>query len=578
MRKERKRFKSSKNILKRAKRVPMLSSIRFRIMSAIGIAVFIAVLSVLLVVTIPVRGELDSVNTDYLYNQTLLYGQKLETAVNLTQYHTDIRKVPFRLASFLQGARLERCESSHCFLVRDDGIVLLHPDPTRVGRQVTIDEIKSVVQQTGSGQIPEPGIVTYEEDGIDKIASYYASSKGFVLVIAVDRADFFATINRMTTIAVLTGVIIFSIMLAYGLYQSLRITRPIETVSDVVDRIGALDFTDDPRADQLADRKDETGVIAASVKHMRQKLVTIIEEIKKQSDVLYQTSNELSGNARDTNENVSQMESAVGEIATGANETMRVNEDVTVIGEMILDTGAQVSVLSETANGMRQSSEEAFRTLSELVQTNERTAVAIERIYEQTNETYQAAEKIQEAAGLIAEIASQTNLLSLNANIEAARAGEAGRGFAIVATEVQKLAEESSASAKNIDAIIHDLVDNSTRAVEIMNDVREVIQQQSEVVEQTEEAFRNMRKGIDGSIVSAESIRERAEKLDVARVSITDTVDSLSEIASRNARESQESTESMSQIIDALKVMTEGINGLNEIAGILEGSVSEIQI
>lgn len=92
---------------KKQRAVPVLSSIRFRIMFTIGIAVFIAVVSVLLVVTIPVRGELDSVNTDYLYNQTLLYGQKLETAVNLTHYHTDIRQVPFRLEAFLQGARLE---------------------------------------------------------------------------------------------------------------------------------------------------------------------------------------------------------------------------------------------------------------------------------------------------------------------------------------------------------------------------------------------------------------------------------------------------------------------------------------
>ena len=101
-------FKKERKKSKSNKRVPLLSSVRFRIMSTIGIAVFIAVLSVLLVVTIPVRGEIDSVNTDYLFNQTLLYGQKLETAVNLTQYHTDIRKVPFRLEAFLQYAKLEQ--------------------------------------------------------------------------------------------------------------------------------------------------------------------------------------------------------------------------------------------------------------------------------------------------------------------------------------------------------------------------------------------------------------------------------------------------------------------------------------
>ena len=374
------------------RRIPLFSSIRFRIMSTIGIAVFIAVAAVLIVVTVPVRGELDAVNTEYLYNQTFLYGQKLETAVNLTQFRTDIRKVPFRLKVFLEGARLERCKSSYCFLVREDGIVLLHPDLTQVGRQVSISEIKTIAEGTANGNIPEPDIITYEENGVDKIASYYASNKGFVLVIAVDRADFFHTINRMTMIAIFTAILIFAMMLAFGLYQSLRITKPIETVSDVVDRIGSLDFTEDARADKLSS-----------------------EEIKSQSEILYRTSNELNENAMTTNQNVSHIETAVGEIATGANETMRVNQDVGIIGDMIVETGTQVAGLSETATEMQQASEQAFSSLTELIQINEQTANSIDRIYEQTNQTYHAAERIAEAAGLIASIASQTNLLSLNA-------------------------------------------------------------------------------------------------------------------------------------------------------------------
>lgn len=563
---------------KALKRVPVLSSIRFRIMFTIGIAVFIAVASVLLVVTLPVREELVLVNTDYLYNQTLLYGQKLETAVNLTQYHNDIRKEPFRLESFLQGARLERCESSQCFLVRDDGIVLYHPDHTRVGRQVGIDTIGEVVAKTRSGTIPEPAIVSYEEGGTSKIASYYASSKGFVLVVAADRDDFLSTINRMTRIAILTGGIIFIVMLAYGLYQSLRITRPIETVSDVVDRIGELDFTIDPRTGQLAKRRDETGVIAASVEHMREKLAIIIEEIKNQSTLLYGTSNELSQNAQSTGENASHIDSAIREIATGASETQRANRDVGVIGEMIIDTGVQVSGLMETADRMRETSEEAFRILAELVQIHEQTASSIDRIYEQTNETNQAAEKIKKVAELISGIASETNLLSLNARIEAASAGEAGRGFAVVAEGVQKLADESRSSANNIASIIQELVTNSDRSVEIMDEVRQVMQKQSGMVLQTEEAFRVVREGIDHSLTNAGNIRQHTDQLDQARESIIRTVGSLSSIASQNAENSKETTDTLSNILKALKTMADGIDRLNGIAKVLDDSINEIRI
>ena len=560
------------------RKIPVLSSIRFRIMSTIGIAVFIAVISILLVVTIPVRSELDSVNTNYLYMTTVLYGQKLETVVNLTKNDIDIRKVPSRLEAFLKEARLENCDSSYCFLVREDGIVILHPDLSKVGRKVSIGELQNVIGQMGSGNPPEPGIINYTENGVDKIAAYYASSKGFVLAICSDREDFLASINSTTKMAILAGLVIFGIMLLFGLYQALRITKPIETVSEVVDRIGSLDFRADERTENLAKRKDETGIIAASVENMQERLSKIITEIKKQSSLLYQSAGELWGNARETNETASQIDSAVKEIATGASETKRANEEVGVIGEMIVDTGAQVSSLSETAGRMSETSEEAFKILTELVQINTQTSEAIDRIYEQTNETNQAAEKIKEATTIIAGIASQTNLLSLNARIEASRAGEAGKGFAVVASGVQELAEQSSASVESIDAIVEDLVQNSSKAVEVMDEVRDIMQRQSVMVEQTADAFRSVREGIDGSLDNADNIRSHTDQLEKARISIINTVGSLSSIASQNAESSQETSNTLTGILSALAIMTEGIDGLNMIAKALDDNISEIII
>ena len=568
----------AKDLKGKERRVPILSSIRFRIMFTLGIAIFIAVTSILLVVTVPVRGELDSVNTNYLYMTTVLYGQKLESAVNLTKNAIDIRKVPSRLEAFLKEARLINCQSSFCFLVREDGIVIYHPDKTKVGRLVTINEIGSIAAQVKNGSVPEPGVVTYLENGIEKIASYYASSKGFVLVIASDRADFLATINQTTKVAVLAGAAIFIIMLLYGLYQSLRITKPIETVSEVVDKIGTLDFTPDERTKALVRRRDETGVIAASVENMQEKLSKIITEIKKQSALLYTAAEELWGNAQETNRSASQIDSAVKEIATGASETKRANEEVGIIGEMIVDTGIQVSGLSETANRMRDTSEKAFQVIAELVQINEQTSDAINRIYEQTNETNEAANKIKEAAAIIGDIAYQTNLLSLNARIEASRAGETGQGFAIVASGVQELAEESRVSVENIGTVVNELVENSSRAVAVMDEVREVMQKQNLMVEQTAEAFRSVQEGIDGSLNNANNIRQHTDKLENARAGIIHTVDSLSSIASQNAESSQETSENLSGILGALQIMTDGINGLNEIARVLDDNINEIRI
>ena len=110
---------------------------------------------------------------------------------------------------------------------------------------------------------------------------------------------------------------------------------------------------------------------------------------------------------------------------------------------------------------MSEKGTEAAKIVKELGNTSDKTTEAFIKISEQIHKTNSSVVKIQEVVNLIAQIASQTNLLSLNASIEAARAGSAGKGFAVVASEIQKLAEQTNSSAKIIDEIILLLSDES---------------------------------------------------------------------------------------------------------------------
>ena len=145
------------------------------------------------------------------------------------------------------------------------------------------------------------------------------------------------------------------------------------------------------------------------------------------------------------------------EIADGANsqaeETQKATENIILIGTMVEETVGQVEKLSENAQAMQKAGDEAIETLKQLDSTNGKTKEAIDRIYAQTHTTNESALKIKEATTMIAEIAEETNLLSLNASIEAARAGEQGKGFAVVAAQIQKLAEQSNESARQIEEI-----------------------------------------------------------------------------------------------------------------------------
>ena len=182
---------------------------------------------------------------------------------------------------------------------------------------------------------------------------------------------------------------------------------------------------------------------------------------------------------------------------------------------------------------MRDAGNEAMEILSALSSVNQRAKDAIQVVYDQTNITNESALKIKEATDIISEIAEETNLLSLNASIEAARAGEQGRGFAVVATQIQKLAEQSTESARQIDDIIHSLIKDSEESVQTMKEVKNIIGQQNENVIHTEQAFNNVKEGIDQSIESIGMIASKTQELDEARVRVVDVVQNLNAIARR---------------------------------------------
>jgi methyl-accepting chemotaxis protein len=298
--------------------------------------------------------------------------------------------------------------------------------------------------------------------------------------------------------------------------------------------------------------------------------------------LLYNASTELDTNASHTTSTVGNVETAVNEIATGAtnqaSETQKATDDIVNMGNMIEHTNSQVESLTSTANLMRESSEEAAATLKELDNINQQAIASIDVIYEQTNTTNISAMKIKEATTLISSIAEETNLLSLNASIEAARAGEAGRGFAVVASQIQKLADQSNESANQIDQIIHALIEDSEKAVKTMDEVKTIMNLQSENVHKTGQVFEQVRDGISSSISGVGEIATRTTQLDKARGDVVDVVQNLTAIAQQNAASTEETSASVMEVSNVMQEIMENANRLKEIASVLEENMNSFTL
>ena len=361
-----------------------------------------------------------------------------------------------------------------------------------------------------------------------------------------------------------------------------RITRPLSKITDSVNRIAQLDLRNDQVLEQCAAHRGEVGSIANAVLRMKEALTEIVQKIRQQGGQLFDASETLNNNAAKTAENVNNVETAVNEIATSATsqaqETQGATESIISMGTMIEDSTSQVKSMNETADVMNESGQIAKKALEELGEINERATESINVIYEQTNTTNDSALKIKDATSLIASIADETNLLSLNASIEAARAGEAGKGFAVVAAQIQKLAEQSNESAKRIEDIIRELLKDSETAVHTMEDVKKIMQEQNEKVKKTAEVFEQMHEGVNLSIHGMVSIEEQTQKIEDARNKIVDTVQSLSAIAEENAASTQETSASMMEIGSVINDISQNAENLKNIAEVLERNMQLFQM
>ena len=566
------RKKSTKKEKKerRQDKVGLIHSLKFR-MTVLMICAVIVTCSVILALIIPAaqRTLLDQ-TMNYLQDVTVSDGSKLD----VLRMQTQNKNADF-LRSAFKDVGIEGVASSYAYVVDSTGTMKYHPTEEKIGKPVENAAIKGVVQQMAQKQRPESKVVTYDFNGVKKYASYYVDETcDTVLVISADESDILAPLHRVVYISIGAAVIVVIFMTILSLIMISTNLRPIGRISDIVSKMAGMDFTPTPGAEKLVKRKDETGVMSRSVANLRKELVTMVEEIQSKSNDLFSASERLDRDASDTAKTVEQVGNAVGDIASGATnqaqETQNATEHVIDMGNMIEATNKEAEILENNSQSMKNSSDHAMAILNELMAVNERTKVSIEEIYEQTNITNASAQKIKDATSLIASIAEETNLLSLNASI--------GRGFAVVASQIQKLAEQSNESASQIDDITSALIKDSTRAVETMQQVRNIMDEQSDKMTQTDQMFHQVNNGVANALESVVHITGKTENLDDSREKVVDVVQNLSAIAEENAASSEETSASVAEVTNIVQDISENAALLKEIAYGLDQSVKKIRL
>ena len=565
---------NSQNEKREHKKIPIFSSLKFKMVLMLIVATAVTAATLLLIMVPFSERQIKNETKNYMYDIA-------QSSCSILDIMTSTDDAA--LKEHFQNVGVEGISSSYAYIVSSDGTMLYHPTAEKIGKSVENAVIKGVVSELKNGQKPENKVVTYDFNGVNKYAAYNISKdQSKIVVISADESEVLQPVNNMMKLAVFALIVVVVIVSAIGAVITEIALRPIIRVSQIVQKMADLDFSENENTEKMKKRKDETGVMTRSVALLREELVDLLEGIQKQSVQLFKTSANLDGDSDETQKMVEQVDRAVGDIATGATsqaqETQNATENVIAMGNMIEDTNAEAERLNGNAQQMKDSSDQAMQILKELNEINDRTKQSIEEVYTQTNITNESVQTIKEATVLIASIAEETNLLSLNASIEAARAGEQGKGFAVVASQIQKLAEQSNESASQIDEITNALISDSTKSVETIAQVRDIMNEQSEKMEKTDSMFRQVNTGVDHAMDSVNTITEKTELLNQSREKIIDVVQNLSAIAEENAASSQETSASITQVNTVVTDISDNASGLKDIAYHLENDVKRVQL
>ena len=339
--------------------------------------------------------------------------------------------------------------------------------------------------------------------------------------------------------------IIFMVVLAIFacIFLAIVMMKIVKAMMSMIDHLDdvAEGNLDSKISDRMTSRSDEIGNIARALYSLIGGLAMIVKNIRTSAKSLDDFSARFQNSFTTINESIHNVNTAMEDIANGATnqagEMQKVNEQI-----------------------------------------SDRTRESVDEVNRQTDRTNQSVMEIGSAIQMITDIASQTNLLSLNASIEAARAGEHGKGFAVVADEIRQLADQSSDSAKKIGDIVEELIKNSNKSVETMNGVLDEINEQNEKLSTTREAFDGLNTEVGNVVVAIDNIRREIETVNTAKNDVMSSMESLAAIAQENAASTEETSASMTELSGIVTDCNEQTKNLVDIAENLSDNVNQFRI
>ena len=384
--------------------------------------------------------------------------------------------------------------------------------------------------------------------------------------------DIAFNVSVTTFVAIILGAII-----AY--YVAARLTKPITRISYELHQASQGDFSGN---DLAITSRDEIGILTKDFNTMKANMKNLLRHVNQSTNQVAASAEELSASAETTNKATAEITNSIQHIASAAEDTTigltessQSLEEVTTAIQTLADNSTEISntsmAIAKQAQQGNQYVEQTVKQMNSIHEKVNESGVVMKLLDTNSNE-------IGAISKVITDIADQTNLLALNAAIEAARAGEHGKGFAVVADEVRKLAEQSQISSQQISDLIKDIQKNMSSSTQSMDQVKLEVTEGLEIVAKTEMSFQEIVVALENMKIKVTEMAASVDQMSASSQEVSATLSNnvhLTKEASAQTQLVAAATEEQLAIVEEISISS---NSLSKLSGELQELMNKFKI
>ncbi len=461
-------------------------------------------------------------------------------------------------------------ETGYAFMIDSKGLIIAHPNAELLNVDLhTVAGMDTLADKMIS---QENGFEEYEYDGSEKIMVFQkVPSTSWIIAVTINKEEAYAEVLQSRISFAVLILVVCILILAVCFVAAGKITKPLKSLTTEAQKIADGNLQVMIKTSGAKEIKD----LSEAFKSMTENIGKLVRDIGTAAESVNHSSNEIQGitdNAKQISEEIAKTshELAIGagnqasSVSDGAEMIVNMSRTIELVAQSSQDTHRLILDVDSSVN-------DGVKALDRQHDLMEKNDISTEKVVQAITLLEGKASEIQKIVGVISEIADQTNLLALNAAIEAARAGEQGKGFAVVADEVRKLAEQSASSSSDIGTLLSDILEKTVKSVEDVIEVQKIVSEQKNSLDETRELYQKIQDAVRIIVEKAVKISEETVELQSNSDQVSNSISDVAAITEESAAATQEVAAATSDQSNSLGNISVEITTLvNEAQSLME--------